>query len=72
MIAGATLLLCTDSAPMHLAVATQTPLVALFGPTDPTKLLPSSGPFRVVRANDGKIESITPDQVLKEIFPASP
>lgn len=30
---------CVDSAPMHLAVARNRPLVALFGPTDPNKLL---------------------------------
>ncbi len=70
LIAGSTLLLCTDSAPMHLAVATETPLVALFGPTDPARLLPGDGPFMNVKAADGKIESISPDQVLQTIFPA--
>ncbi|MDX2271540.1 MAG: glycosyltransferase family 9 protein [Cyanobacteriota bacterium] len=70
MIAGATLLLCTDSAPMHLAVATQTPLLALFGPTDPHRLLPSQGPYRWVRAADQKITSILPAQVLQTLFPA--
>ncbi len=69
LIAGSTLLLCTDSAPMHLAVATQTPLVALFGPTDPTRLLPAEGPFRAVTAPDGVIDSITPEQILQVIFP---
>ncbi|MEN9204798.1 MAG: glycosyltransferase family 9 protein [Thermostichales cyanobacterium BF4_bins_65] len=69
LIAGASLLLCTDSAPMHLAVATQTPLVALFGPTDPARLLPKEGPYRYVKANGGAIETITPDQVIQTIFP---
>jgi ADP-heptose:LPS heptosyltransferase len=69
LIAGATLLLCTDSAPMHLAVATQTPLVALFGPTDPARLLPSEGPFRAVKAADGVIDSIPAEQILQVIFP---
>ncbi len=68
LIAGASLMLCTDSAPMHLAVATQTPLVALFGPTDPAHLLPPEGPFRPVRSADQAIESITPQQVLDTIF----
>jgi ADP-heptose:LPS heptosyltransferase len=31
-------LVCVDSAPMHLAVALGTPVVAMFGPTDETKL----------------------------------
>ncbi len=70
MIAGATSLLCTDSAPMHLAVATQTPLLALFGPTDPAKLLPKDGPYRVVKSKDGPIESIPASQVIETIFPS--
>jgi ADP-heptose:LPS heptosyltransferase len=70
LIGGATLLLCVDSAPMHLAVAVQTPLVALFGPTDPLRLLPSEGPFRAVKGADGKVESIAPEQILQVIFPA--
>ncbi len=69
MIAGSTSLLCTDSAPMHLAVATQTPLLALFGPTDPSKLLPRDGPYRVVKSKEGRIESIPADQVIETIFP---
>ena len=31
-----------DSAPMHIAAATGTPFVALFGPTDPERHLPPS------------------------------
>jgi ADP-heptose:LPS heptosyltransferase len=54
---------------MHLAVATQTPLVALFGPTDPARLLPSEGPFRAVKAADGVIDSIPAEQILQVIFP---
>jgi ADP-heptose:LPS heptosyltransferase len=69
LIGGATLLLCADSAPMHLAVAVQTPLVALFGPTDPLRLLPSEGPFRAVKGADGKVESIAPEEVLQVLFP---
>jgi ADP-heptose:LPS heptosyltransferase len=70
LIAGSSLLLCTDSAPMHLGVATQTPLVALFGSTDPARLLPSSGPYRAIKASNGIIDTITPEQVLQTIFPA--
>ena len=35
----ADLIVCVDSAPMHIAAALQKRLVALFGPTDPKKLL---------------------------------
>lgn len=41
LIAQASILVCVDSAPMHLGVAVGTPTVALFGPTDPAKLLPA-------------------------------
>ncbi|MFZ4441507.1 MAG: glycosyltransferase family 9 protein, partial [Syntrophales bacterium] len=37
----ATLLVTTDSGPMHLAAAMGTPVVALFGPTDPAR----TGPY---------------------------
>jgi ADP-heptose:LPS heptosyltransferase len=40
LISLSDLLVCVDSAPMHLAVALDKPLVALFGPTDEAKLLP--------------------------------
>jgi ADP-heptose:LPS heptosyltransferase len=33
------LMICVDSAPMHIGVALNKPMVALFGPTDPAKLL---------------------------------
>jgi len=45
LIARSALLLCVDSAPMHLAVGTRTPLVALFGPTLPARLLPDDPLF---------------------------
>lgn len=41
LIANASILVCVDSAPMHLGIAVGTPTVALFGPTDPAKLLPA-------------------------------
>jgi heptosyltransferase-1 len=33
-------IVAVDSAPMHVGVAVSTPTVAIFGPTDPAKLLP--------------------------------
>jgi ADP-heptose:LPS heptosyltransferase len=42
LIAIADLMVCVDSAPMHLAIGLETPTVAIFGPTDPQKLLPNS------------------------------
>lgn len=40
LIEQASVLVAVDSAPMHLGVAVGRPTVALFGPTDPRKLLP--------------------------------
>jgi len=42
------LIVCVDSAPMHVAVGLNRPLVALFGPTDPAKLLPDKPHFKAV------------------------
>ncbi|MBY0550235.1 MAG: glycosyltransferase family 9 protein [Candidatus Obscuribacterales bacterium] len=42
------LMICVDSAPMHIAAGVNAPLVALFGPTDPAKLLPTSPRFVAV------------------------
>jgi len=44
-------LVCVDSAPMHLGVALGKPLVALFGPTDEKKLLPEDQRFRALRGS---------------------
>jgi len=40
-----------DSAPMHIAAATDIPFVALFGPTDPKKHLPPSRKQKTVWKN---------------------
>ena len=51
VIQRAGVMICVDSAPMHLGVAMGTPLVAIFGPTDEHKLLPPNQPhMRVVQA----------------------
>ena len=41
-------MVCVDSAPMHLAVGLNKKIVALFGPTEPEKLIPNSPNFRVL------------------------
>ncbi|CBN55909.1 MULTISPECIES: glycosyltransferase family 9 protein [Kamptonema] len=67
-IAAANLMLCTDSAPMHLAVAVQTYTIALFGPTDPAKLLPKSDRFIGLKSPTGKMADISPQDVLKKVW----
>ncbi|CAN5660864.1 glycosyltransferase family 9 protein [soil metagenome] len=44
-------LVCVDSAPMHIAVGAQKPVVAMFGPTDEAKLLPKHPLFKALRAS---------------------
>jgi 3-deoxy-D-manno-octulosonic-acid transferase/heptosyltransferase-1 len=45
----AALLVTTDSGPMHLAAAVNTPVVSLFGPTDPLRTGPYGPGHRVIR-----------------------
>ena len=45
----ASLLVTTDSGPMHLAAAVETPVVALFGPTDPSRTGPHGNGHTVIR-----------------------
>ncbi|OKH17264.1 glycosyltransferase family 9 protein [[Limnothrix rosea] IAM M-220] len=69
MIAGANLVVCTDSAPMHLAVAVGTYTVALFGPTKMERLLPpQTDKFIGIQSPTGRIEDIKPTEVLAKIW----
>jgi predicted lipopolysaccharide heptosyltransferase III len=49
LIGQARLLVTVDSAPMHLAAATRTPQVALFGPTNPFHWRPQEGPAFILQ-----------------------
>jgi ADP-heptose:LPS heptosyltransferase len=70
MIGAANLLLCTDSAPMHIGVGVGTSLLALFGPTDPSKLLPTEPRIMAVQSPDGQpISAIAPEAVIAKLFP---
>jgi len=69
MIAGGSLMLCTDSAPMHLAVAVGSYTIALFGPTDPKKLLPPDNSSCVgIKSPTGAIADIEVNSVLEAIW----
>jgi len=76
LIAGASLMHCTDSAPMHLSVAVQTYTLALFGPTDPQKLLPTDtslpealrGRFVGIKSPTNKIGDIPPEKILEQVW----
>ena len=57
LISISDLLICVDSAPMHVAVGVKKPILALFGPTDPAKLLPSSPQWRYLKDSVAAIDS---------------
>ncbi len=74
-----TLMICVDSAPMHIAAGVGKSLVALFGPTDPEKLLPSEPHFialkeqtRSVDATGVQIPVDTVFQAAETLLQASP
>ena len=52
----ADVIITNDTGPMHVAVAVQTPVVALFGPTDPRR----TGPYGQV------------DRVMRHVLPCAP
>ncbi|MDX1682085.1 MAG: glycosyltransferase family 9 protein [Phycisphaeraceae bacterium] len=58
LVAGCRLLVCNDSAPLHMAVGCDRPAVAVFGPTDPAKVGPYQRPDDVVQP-----PGITEDQM---------
>ncbi|MBE9168867.1 glycosyltransferase family 9 protein [Pleurocapsales cyanobacterium LEGE 06147] len=69
IIAGANLMLCTDSVPMHLSVAVETYTIALFGPTDAKKLLPSESESYIgIQSTTSKIADIKPETILEQIW----
>lgn len=68
MVAGANLMLCTDSAPMHLAVALKVFTLALFGPTDPAKLLPQSDKFIGIQSPTENMADIAPETILARVW----
>ncbi len=49
LIETSSLLVTSDSAPMHIASACGTPFIALFGPTDPQRHLPPAKNYKVIK-----------------------
>jgi lipopolysaccharide heptosyltransferase I len=74
------LVVTVDTGPMHMAAAVGTPVVAIFGPTNPERTSPFGTQHRIVHADidlgdkswrsfdDDVIRSITVDRVADEIF----
>lgn len=68
MIGGANLMLCTESPPMQLSVAVQTYTIALFGSTEPAKLLPKSDKFLAIKSPTDRVADISPNTVLQKVW----
>jgi ADP-heptose:LPS heptosyltransferase len=65
LIARASRLVCVDSGLMHVSVAVGTPVVAIFGPTDPMKLAPRGREHRILWKHPDKMPCYV-DGVLHE------
>jgi ADP-heptose:LPS heptosyltransferase len=77
----ARLVVAADSGPLHLACAVGTPVVGIYGPTDPARNGPFSARDRVVRrtpicspchrrrcaTHEGVMEAIEPSEVLRAV-----
>jgi len=68
MLAGANLALCTEGVTMHLAIAVKTYTLALFGASDPKKLMPDSSRFIGIKSLTGKMADISPQTVLEKVW----
>jgi ADP-heptose:LPS heptosyltransferase len=68
IIAGANLMLSTDSPALQLSVAVQTYTIALLGSTKPVKLLPKNDKFLAIESPTGKTADISPNAVLEKIW----
>jgi ADP-heptose:LPS heptosyltransferase len=72
LIAGANLMIATDSYPLQLGVALNVFTLALFGANSPERRLPpvegSETRFVGMTASSGKVADISADQVLKKVW----
>jgi ADP-heptose:LPS heptosyltransferase len=61
------IVVCNDTGIMHLCAAVGTPLVAIFGPTDPTTWKPIGKNFIAVRGKNNITKNVSISEVLQEI-----
>lgn len=62
----ADLVVCNDTGVMHVACASGSRVLAVFGLTDPVRWAPRSPGLRVVRAPGGKLDALSPEVVARE------
>jgi ADP-heptose:LPS heptosyltransferase len=66
LLQRADLVLCNDTGVMHVAAAARARVLAVFGPTDPSRWAPRCDNLRVVRAPGGKLRALSVDAVARE------
>lgn len=64
LVARARLVITPDTSMNHLATATSTPSVVLFGPSDPRQWGPRRGPHTALRAQTGRMQDLTISHVM--------
>jgi heptosyltransferase II len=67
ILSHAKLLVCNDTGVMHVGAAVGTPIVSVFGPTDPVQWKPVGEKFIAVRTKDHKCASVKEEQVYDAI-----
>jgi len=50
---------------MHVAGAVGTPVLSLFGPTDPEQWAPKGPQHRFIRGKEGEIDAISVEEVFR-------
>jgi ADP-heptose:LPS heptosyltransferase len=66
LLLRADLVICNDTGVMHVAAAVGANTLAIFGPTDPDRWAPRSPRLHIVRAADGRMESVTARRVVQQ------
>ncbi|MGH7493531.1 MAG: glycosyltransferase family 9 protein [bacterium] len=61
-------LVCNDTGVMHVGAAVGTPLVAVFGPTDPEEWKPLGKKFVAVRGEEQNVENVTTHQAMQALL----
>lgn len=64
VLADLNLVISNDTGIMHVAAAVGVPVLSLFGPTDPLQWAPIGENHRYIVSKDGRMESISVDEVL--------
>lgn len=68
LLAAADGYVCNDTGVMHAGAAVGVPLVAIFGPTDPTFWKPKGEKFIALRGHSGECANVGPEQVLQALL----